>query len=54
MYLLCCRRQLTPNMPESAAEGILCDAEGRLLEGMITNVFIVAGGLLTKFITMFM
>lgn len=32
-----------PNMPESAAEGLLCDADGRLLEGLITNLFVVAG-----------
>ncbi len=31
------------NKSEGAAEGILCDAEGHLLEGMLTNLFIVAG-----------
>ena len=32
-----------PNMPESAAEGLLCDPDGHLLEGLVTNLFIVAG-----------
>ena len=32
-----------PNMPESAAEGLLCNADGQLLEGLVTNLFVVAG-----------
>jgi hypothetical protein len=38
-----CRQQYTPNMPDTAAEGLLCDSDGRLLEGLITNLFVVAG-----------
>ena len=38
-----CRKQLVPNMPESAAEGLLYDPDGHLLEGFVTNLFIVAG-----------
>jgi hypothetical protein len=32
-----------PNMPESAAEGLLCTPDGQLLEGLVTNLFVVAG-----------
>jgi branched-subunit amino acid aminotransferase/4-amino-4-deoxychorismate lyase len=38
-----------PNMPESAAEGLLCASDGTLLEGLITNLFIVAGAVLSSF-----
>ena len=41
--VLMCRRKLMPNMPESAAEGLLCNSDGQLLEGFVTNLFVVAG-----------
>ncbi len=37
------RQRLKPLVLPGAAEGILCDAGGHLLEGMLTNLFIVAG-----------
>ena len=36
-----CRQQYDALIPASAAEGILCSPEGQLLEGFISNLFIV-------------
>ncbi|KAK9839976.1 hypothetical protein WJX74_001372 [Apatococcus lobatus] len=37
------RAHLQARMPPGAAEGILSTADGRLLEGFITNLFIISG-----------
>ncbi len=36
-----CRQQYTDVLPATAAEGLLCSCDGELLEGFISNLFIV-------------
>lgn len=36
-------RALSAGSRGGPAEGLLCDASGRLLEGLVTNLFVVAG-----------
>lgn len=46
-----CRQQYANLVPSSAAEGILCSQDGQLLEGFISNLFIVqqdCNGLVVK------
>ena len=38
---LCCRQHYADMIPASATEGILCSKDGQLLEGFISNLFIV-------------
>lgn len=41
-----CRAHLQARMPPGATEGILADRDGCLLEGFITNLFIISGAVL--------
>jgi branched-subunit amino acid aminotransferase/4-amino-4-deoxychorismate lyase len=36
---------LEARLPHGAAEGLLATPDGRLLEGLITNLFVVVGAL---------
>ncbi len=39
--LICRRMPLEARLPSEAAEGLLATPDGRLLEGLITNLFVV-------------
>ena len=41
--MVCCRAHLQARLPKETTEGILASSDGCLLEGFITNLFIISG-----------